>query len=307
MVLRINPSKALLWRNPNEVQFGSSFDAVKLSNLTVGQERLLGLLTRGIADDYFDDVAEAVGAENPNELLQKLDGVLLKETSARTHLTAEFIEARFAEICRIQASHSTAGAAVLSARQKRTVFVQSKTSAEKLILHSLRQSGIGNLTSKAKLADNAGSPTDQREVLPIDFAVLLTNNAIAPSDYRNWMLGGVPHISAVFDAEGVTISPVIESGKSACLSCFHENQTQLDAAWPAVASQLLFSAQEFDDSAASLFAAAVISQKVLQLSDQLAGLEPAAPNVSGYRLSVASGQISEVSWRFNSNCACRFD
>ena len=46
MVLRINPSKALLWRRTDEVQFGSAADAVKLANLTAAQERLLGLLSR---------------------------------------------------------------------------------------------------------------------------------------------------------------------------------------------------------------------------------------------------------------------
>jgi hypothetical protein len=81
MVLRINPSKELLWRSTSEVQFGSSSDAVRLAQLTAGQERLLGLLTRGIADEYFDAVAEAVAAENSRELLGQLDSVLLRDAA----------------------------------------------------------------------------------------------------------------------------------------------------------------------------------------------------------------------------------
>ena len=295
MVLRINPSKALLWRNPNEVQFGAAADAVRLANLTAGQERLLGLLSRGIADDYFERVADAVGAENSEELLQRLEPVLLRDADTQADFSAEFIEARFAEICRAQAIHSREGQAVFAARQQRQVFVQASTSAQSLILQSLEQSAIGSLTS---LELGAASST-------IDFAVLLSNNAVAPSEYARWLSSGVAHVSAVFDSEGVSVSPIIETGKTPCLSCFHENQTAADLAWPALASQLLFSQQKFDESVASLFAAAIICQRVLQFCDNLAGFQSSNINTSGYRLSIGSGQITEFSWQFNPACACR--
>lgn len=297
MVLRINPSKALLWRSTSEIQFGSSLDAVKIANITAGQERLLALLSRGIADDFFDQVAVAVGAEDATELLQNLDGVLLRDASPATTLSAEFIEHRFAEICRAQAVHSRDGSSVLAGRQLRRVFVQPRTAAHQLVSDSLEQSGIGFLLD------------DQPEELPpnVDFAVLLANNAIAPSDYARWMVKGVAHISVVFDSEGVSVSPVIESGKTPCLSCFHENQTSSDSAWPAIASQLLFSRQEFDDKVASLFAASIVCQRVLQFCDQLAEFDFGDANQTGYRLSTHSGQISEFKWQFNASCACRVD
>ncbi len=304
MVLRINPSKELLWRSPNEVQFGSSSEAVRLAQLTAGQERLLGLLSRGIADDYFNDVAAAVGAENHRELLAKIDSTLLREASLPTELSAEFLESRFAEICRAQAIHSRAGESILSARQARRVFVQANTTSQELIVHSLRQSGVGEVTSELDHPENA-----EENIAPerFDFAVLLSNNAVAPRDFAKWMVDGVPHISAVFDSEGVTISPVIEVSKSPCLSCFHENQTAADSAWPAIASQLLFSKQKFDDAVASHFAAAIVCQRVLQFVDQAAGFEPAPTEHVGYRLSVGSGQISEIRWQSNAACACRID
>jgi hypothetical protein len=294
MVLRINPSKALLWRRTDEVQFGSAADAVKLANLTAAQERLLGLLSRGIADDYFDEVAAAVGVEDAQQFLKIIDKTLLRDAAKPTGLSAQFIETRFAEICRAQAIHSREGAAVLAERQLRKVFVQPKTSANPPILKSLERSGIGRLFSEPP-----------SEVEQLDFAVLLANNAIAPIDYRRWMLQSVAHISVVFDSEGVTVSPVIERAKTPCLSCFHENRTVEDSAWPAIASQLLFSRQEFDDSVASLFAAAIVCQRVLQFCDQLSDFEPAEANTTGYRLSIESGQISEVHWGFSKICECR--
>jgi hypothetical protein len=302
MVLRINPSKELLWRSPSEVQFGSSVDAVRLAQLTAGQERLLGLLTRGIADEYFDDVAEAVAAENPRELLGQLDSVLLRDSAMPPQLSAEFLEARFAEICRAQATHSREGAAILAARQTRKVFVQTKTAAQELIVHSLRQSGIGEVVTEHKSFEEFAEVTTCES---FDFAVLLSSNAVAPRDYAKWMVDGVAHLSVVFDAEGVTISPVIEVAKSPCLSCFHENQTAVDAVWPAIASQLLFSKQDFDDSVAALFAAAIACQRVLQFVDRAAGFDSSSIDNTGYRLSIGSGQVSEIQWQFSAACACR--
>ena len=302
MVLRINPSKEALWRSPSEVQFGSSTDAVRLAQLTAGQERLLGLLARGIADEYFDDVAEAVAAENPRELLAQLDSVLLRDSAMPPQLSAEFLEARFAEICRAQAIHSREGAAILAARQTRKVFVQSKTAAQELIVHSLRQSGIGEVVTEHRSFEEFAEVTTCES---FDFAVLLSNNAVAPRDYAKWMVDGVAHLSVVFDAEGVTISPVIEVAKSPCLSCFHENQTAADTAWPAIASQLLFSKQDFDDSVAALFAAAIACQRVLQFVDRAAGFDSSSIDNTGYRLSIGSGQISEIQWQFSAACACR--
>jgi hypothetical protein len=294
MVLRINPSKALLWRTPNEVQFGTAPDALKLQNLTAGQERLLALLSRGIADEYFDEVATAVGAEEHAQLLENLDGVLLKDAAKPAALSAEFIATRFAEICRAQAIHSREGAVILAARQSRTVFVQNNTLAHQPIMQSLERSAIGRLISE---------PIASHE--PCDFAVLLNNNAIAPSDYVKWMMKGVAHISVVFDSTGVSISPVIETGKTPCLSCFHENRTAHDSAWPAIASQLLYSRQQFDDSVATLFAASIVCQRILQFCDQLADFEPAEANRTGYHLATDSGQISEVNWGFSNLCECR--
>ena len=302
MVLRINPGKELLWRSPSEVQFGSSTDAVRLAQLTAGQERLLGLLTRGIADEYFDDVAEAVSAENPRELLGQLDSVLLRDATMPTQLSAEFLEARLAEICRAQATHSREGAAILAARQTRKVFVQAKTAAHELIVHSLRQSGIGEVVTEFRTLEEFAQVTTCES---FDFAVLLSNNAVAPRDYAKWMVDGVSHLSVVFDSEGVTISPIIAVAKSPCLSCFHENQTAADAAWPAIASQLLFSKQDFDDSVASLFAAAIACQRVLQFLDRAAGFDSVSLDRTGYRLSIGCGQISEIQWQFSPNCACR--
>ncbi len=69
MVLRINPSRMPIWRNPNELQLGESTNAIRIAGLSPGQERLIKLLYRGVADSYFKEVAETVGANEPEKLL----------------------------------------------------------------------------------------------------------------------------------------------------------------------------------------------------------------------------------------------
>jgi hypothetical protein len=115
----------------------------------------------------------------------------------------------------------------------------------------------------------------------------------------------IPHVAVIFDHDGVTISPVIETGKTPCLTCFHEQQILKDSAWPEIASQLLFSEQKFDDSTSRLFAAAIATQRTLDRIDELSNFRVQDRNRIGYRLSISAGTVSEFRWEFSSSCLCQ--
>ncbi len=296
MVLQINPAKVLLWRNPNELQIGPGQSALRLSNLTPGQQRLLNLLYRGVADDFFHEVATAVGADDSENLLEQLRPELLSQAGYQTTLSPEFIERSFAEICRAQSSFAVDGRAVLQVRQQGRIFVQGRSQTAQLITRALEEAAVGRLISDTDFEGNKNR---------IDFGILISQNAVCPSDYSPLLSRGISHVSIVFDSDGVTVSPVISSSKSPCLSCFHENLIELDSSWPAVASQLLFSKQEFDDSTTRLFAASIACQRALQQLDQPWAQHEASQ--MGYRLNLGTGQISEFDWQFNRNCLCRID
>lgn len=294
MVLQINPSQMALWRKPNELQLGIGSSALRLQKLSQGQQRLINLLYRGIPDDYFDEAAAAVGAENAGEILEAVKPNLLGMAGFQTRLSAEFIEKSFAEICRAQASFAVEGSAVLEMRQLSRVFVQGESTTSALISESLKNAAVAKV-----LVDSISA----EEIEQIDFAILISNNAVSPADYSRFMNRAIAHISIVFDSVGVSVSPVIENSKTPCLTCFHENQTDVDSLWPTIATQMLFSKLEFDDSTARLFAASLACQRALQHIDAALAREPISE--VGYRLNIATGAITEFEWPFNSNCLCR--
>jgi hypothetical protein len=235
-----------------------------------------------------------VGAENAGGLLAAVSPHLLEKAGHQTQLSAEFIEKRFAEICRAQASFAIEGSAVLEMRQLGRVFIQGPSQTSDLITDSLQAAGVGHIHNQS-----SGFNDSDR----FDLAILINQNLISPADYARFMNKAIDHISIVFDAEGVSVSPVIENSLTPCLTCFHENLSDKDKDWPAIATQMLFSKLEFDDSTARLFAAALASQRALQQIDRPLSKEPASK--IGYRLNIATGAISEFDWPFNSNCLCR--
>jgi hypothetical protein len=311
MVLRINPSRMALWRSPNEVQLGNGPGAIRIKGLTSGQERLLNLLYRGVPDELFQEAASLAGADSAADLLDQVRPVLLHRAGERTNLTADYIEKHFAEICRAQANYSTDGEVVVEQRKHSIVFVANCGASTSLIVEALRRSGIGTLIVDGDFDEATAchgtslENLSSKQIDKIDFAILISHNAVSPAQYRTWLGRSIAHISIVFDSDGVSISPVIETSKTPCLSCFHESETAKDKHWPAIASQLLFSNQRFDDSAAQLFAAGIATQRALQHVDRQRGFEVIDANRTGYRLSMASGAVSDFSWQFDESCKCQ--
>lgn len=300
-----------IWRSPHELQFGESKKALRITGLSPGQERLITLLYRGVADSYYSEVAKTVGATQPEILLKQIEPVLLDRASEPTSLSAEFIENHFADICRAQAMHNTDGAVVIEARHQATVYVEGCYNVSKHIVESLARSGVGKIVLDTESDFELRCQTIELKNLresqldEIDFAILVSNNAVSPRSYTRWLRRSVAHLSVVFDSDGVSISPTVHASKTACLNCFHENQTSQDSAWPAVASQLLFSKQRFDDVSASHFAASIACQRALQLIDESLGFRSEPLASAGYRLSLASSEISEFTWQFSDTCLCR--
>ena len=308
MVLRINPSRIALWRSPNDLQLGTGSGALQLRGLTPGQERLLKLLYRGAPESYLHETASS--STEVTELLNQLEPVMLARALEPTSLSAEFIEARFAEICRAQSSYGADGAVVLQARQNAKVFISDCGQTTVQIAKALEASAVATLVTDGDEIDGATSRVlkldhlTNHQVDQIDFAILISHNAVSPAVYRNWLGRSIAHISVVFDSDGVSVSPVIEASKTPCLSCFHEVESKRDSRWPAIASQLLFSEQRFDDSSSQLFAAALACQRALQFVDALSSFEASEIHKTGYRLSTATSRITEFTWNFDEACSC---
>lgn len=289
MVLRINPSRMPLWRNPTELQIGLEADAPRLRDMTRAQERLIQMLYKGMPNSYLHQAAQSLGVENAEEILQQITPTLMEVTFPQ--IDEDFVARNFAEICRAQSTYNHSGESVIAQRKLRSVFVTETTNCGALVADALNNSGVGQIATD--LSRNC------------DFAILIGNHVLAPSSYAHWLNSVIPHVAIVFDNDGVTVSPVIETGKTPCLTCFHEQQIAKDSAWPEIASQLLFSEQKFDDSTSRLFGAAIATQRALESIDQLANFVIQDRNRIGYRLSIRTGSVSEFRWDFAERCLCK--
>ncbi len=288
MVLRINPARMPIWRSPTELQIGLGAEAPRLQNLTRAQERLIQMLYKGIPNSYLQEAARSLAIGEPQEIVDLVAPALMKITFPQ--VDEEFVQRNFSEICRAQATYNHSGESVIAQRKLRMVFVTENNPCAQLLQDALSNSGIGKIDSEIR--DNC------------DFAILIGNLVLPPSSYSHWLNSMVPHVAIVFDEDGVTVSPVIETGKTPCLTCFHEQQIARDSVWPEIASQLLFSQQKFDDSTSRLFAAAIACQRALDYADALASFNTGSSNRIGYRLSISQGTVSEFKWDFSKNCLC---
>ena len=288
MVLRINPSRIPLWRSGNEIQFGSGANAVRLTGLERNHEKLLQMLTKGIPNSYFRQVAADLGVDTVDEFLTSIQPALIQSTEFA--IDQDFVANQFAEICRAQASYNHTGAAIMANRKASRVFAGGDASSE-LAVTSLANSGVGLVTANPDKV--------------VDFAILFSQHTIAPGQYSTWLSNMTPHIAVIFDQVGVLVTPVIEAGKTPCLTCYHEQLTAQDSAWPSLASQLLFSEQKFDDSVSKHFGVGIAVNRALNAIDSLAKFGISETNRLGYRLDVASGTVSTLAWGFAERCLCQ--
>ena len=291
MVLRINPSRSPVWRTPNEFQVGEH----RIAGLTPAQQRLISLLLRGIPTDSLPTVAKELEVDDVEQFIERIGPTLLHD-SPPAPLDRDYIEQHFAEICRAQSSYGIDGSRVIAARRQARVFVDAAATSSRIV-DALRASGIERLHTATAAPKNLAA---------LDVAITADQSAIRPLNHRRFLSLAVPHVAIQFDSTGVFISPLIEVGKTPCLTCL-----QLTGGHEQVAidSQLLFSNQRFDDAVSEHFAIAIATQTALKRIDQQASLELEGFEVSeihrnGYRLNSATGTIHELQWQFAEGCLC---
>ena len=288
----------------------------------------------GLSKQDTDEVIEQVGP------LLLAEPRKPSSSKSKTALSSEFVAGAFAEIIRASLLIGADGETVLLSRGERTVHLEELTRTGLLIAQGLAAAGVGNLIShdeqkvdglslgptgyptqlqghpridalRSVLAASpnncqitTGKKMTEKQLQKIDCAVLIVQQVIEPKRYSTWLNRDVPHIVVTFDAQEVSISPMILPGQTACLFCLEIQRTQQNAQWPVIASQLISSNKKFDDSASQLFAAGIVIQKILSRLDKVSGFEVASENHTGYRLNLKSGEVVEFRWPKQSGCQC---
>ena len=278
-----------------------------------------------------------------NSVLAAVDEFILAEPPAldkKIKLADDFIAGAFAEIIRGSLLHSVDGEQVLIGRAGRSVHIEDLGRAGLQIALGLAAAGIGQLishddqkvdsgnlgptgypsqlaghprvdalrsilaASPNKAMVSTGKKISTSKLQKVDCAVLISQQVTQPQKYASWMNNDIPHIAVTFDADGVSVSPMIIPGQSACLFCLEKMRTVKDENWPVIATQLIASNKRFDDAASQLFAAGIVVQKILARADRVAGFELTEENLSGFNLELKTGKVTEYNWPQQSQCEC---
>lgn len=284
-------------------------------------------LSKADSDSVLEQVGPIMLAENP-------------KLKSKVELTQDFVAGAFAEIIRASLLHAVDGEAVLIGRAGRSIHIEDISRTGLAIAQGLAAAGVGHLishdeqrvqrvdlgptaypsqllgrpridalrtmlaASPNKAVVSTGKKILEKQLQKIDCAVLIVQQAIEPRRYSHWANRDVPHIAVSFDTEFASVSPMIIPGRTACLFCLENMRTDQDSNWPVLASQLIGSQKKFDDAASQLFAAGVVIQKILARIDKVAGFEQSEENLSGYRMNLKTGEITEFVWPKHKACSC---
>ena len=201
-MLRIDPALPPLWRTPTILQFGAE-PALVLHEPTGWQQRLVRELERGIPEQAVVPFALALGA---------------------TPTAAETFVARLTEICTAEAAPPA------------RVIVQAAgdVARERIDAIAAALGAAGCEVVAAHPFDPPGAPgTDAAAV------VVVAQHVVAPSFAAALMAEDRPHLPVVLTATGAEVGPYVDPGVSACLACLAARRRDNDAAWPAIAAQLI--------------------------------------------------------------------
>jgi len=146
----------------------------------------------------------------------------------------------------------------------------------------------------AGLLDSAGllgAPADASLV------VLVADWVVSPADHMTWLNRDVVHLPVVTAERAVTVGPFVEPGLGPCLYCVQLARTDLDPAWPAIATQLWGrTPRELGRLERAEVAAFVVRQVQHRLTD--------GPADARSWLIAADGEVSATGWGRHPDCRC---
>lgn len=271
MILRLDPAVPVVWRSPSSLQFGVDSPRLVLEEVDALDEALVAALRGGAPSEELLAVARRAGgdAEALRTRLWRLEPVLL---------------------------HGLARPRTAVPR----VLVDGEGRSAALLLEALLDAGVPASASPPGSADPSGDP---------HLVVLLAHYAIPPRRYGHWLRADVAQLPIVFGDTGVRLGPIVQPGAGPCLFCLDLAHTDRDAAWPAVASQLLHRrAPGATEQTARLAAAAAVGLILAcSLGDAGAGGAIAVPRewLSASAHFGLDGWISSARHSPHPRCGCR--
>ncbi|HWD03642.1 MAG TPA: hypothetical protein VG674_14450 [Amycolatopsis sp.] len=132
--------------------------------------------------------------------------------------------------------------------------------------------------------------------------VLLTDSVVpAPEVVADLVDSGITHLPAKVRDGTTIVGPLVVPGRSACLRCCDLHKTDLDDAWPRLASQLVDVDQRPDLGAVHACAALAVAQALRVLSPNA---EPPPTWNSAMELDAFEGRLRHRYWEPHPDCGC---
>lgn len=259
-MLRLDPRHPPLWRSASSLQFGASGVAL-IEDLAPWQERMIAALTDGIPASAYEACARAFGAE-PREAMafRALLAPVLQDGDAPPRAPV-----------RVELPHDLP-----------PILAEALTDA-------LAEAG----------ASPAMTPWWDMPGVPVgsgDPVVAVAAHVLDPRRTARFMREDIPHVPIVLADDRVEVGPAVVPGVTACTSCVHAHRRDADAAWPAIAAQLL-TLPAPDTPRGLLYDAGAIAVRLLS----------ARPDRGG-RSATVLARRGRVTWHANpphEECLCR--
>lgn len=197
-VLRLDPRRCILWRDPTTLQIGMDPALAVLEGVDGAELRLVDALAVGITRERLEGLAGHLGV--PRELVGRMLTRLAPalEPAPQNPASAEPIAV---------VGHG------LGAERVAAVLAESG--------HPV-----------ALMAP--GTPLARRTRV----GVLVSTHVIDPLEHARWLRRDRPHLPVVFGEVAVTVGPVVIPGETACLRCVEQWRASEDPARTVLATQL---------------------------------------------------------------------
>lgn len=131
-----------------------------------------------------------------------------------------------------------------------------------------------------------------------DLAIMVGHYVLSPESRGVWLRRDVPHAPVVFSDTGIVVGPLIEPGRAPCLLCLDLHRRDADAAWPAIASQLLGRRASAESELLSVEAAAVVARLALSRLGGRPG------DATAIRIDAATGERTQTTLLPHPECGC---
>lgn len=276
MQLKVDPRVPTVWRDPFSLQFGVDPARVILRDVSLTEEQVIAALIAGVSRAGLSMVGRAAGV---------------------TERTVERILGELQPLVR-----STPAAAPVPA-----VSLVGTGPTVDLLASTLRAAGLA-----VGFGRELEHELDPAAGAACDLGIAVGHYVLDPASYGFWLRRDLPHLPIIYGDGVVTVGPLVEPGRTACLYCLEHHRRDADASWSAIASQLWGRRSAAETPLAVQEVVAMASRFVVRRLGA-GGSSPAfggtggasaGPMATSFRIEVDSGEVTRREWMPHPDCGC---